>query len=233
LIKAIERAGFEWFETDGEAPPGKRSDTSVSRDVVLGILNRGVFDPDSSRYRTGPRDSLSFVVSGGRRFRVRPEVREDILVYHDQNVGSCPYIAVRRIDGSWRTVGTILTRFSSPSRENWDTLDLPVFDGSVRIIEKDAETTMIDFLGISVQERDGSWRTMPARDANLAFADGQYLVVNRGDTISVDFRGASIPPQQPGAVKLVSKGFFLPLPGNPRRETPPLVPNFRSSGSPP
>jgi hypothetical protein len=127
------------------------------------------------------------------------------------NCISCPWISIFDFEsGEWTRSFVTLVNRRAASLRGTDVKDL----GSVyahgdvvrvRVYENEEETTHLDELVLDV----GGVRIAPAREARLARADAQDIVLDHGQSIVVDF---IVPGAGDGAVhaSLVAHGHYIP-----------------------
>jgi hypothetical protein len=72
--------------------------------------------------------------------------------------------------------------------EGQSTLSLPSrFDGKIRIVEKDRESTFLDEVFVVAELKDGRRVRVDGSDKRLEMADHLYRVLRRGDELTLRF----------------------------------------------
>ena len=165
--------------------------------------------PRAREFLWGPAQRIEEIeVDGVWRPMRAPDRDSYVVVYTASGLmeaGSCPYLYVRSRGGAWQLHGVFLYAASSRERERTEHFDIDAFDGTLRVVERDPETSYIDELVVLSGER----RCVP-RDARLAARDGRYVVLRTGDVLDVayDCRGGIDPLARH---RVVASGYYVPL----------------------
>lgn len=123
--------------------------------------------------------------------------------------GSCPYaFSFNEKSKEWELEDHILYGMSDPTKEGMDTIPLNRFTGKLQIREIDPETSYIDFLQILVKDKWGNSRTLSAHQQKVKSIDKEYLIMNQGDQVLVEFESNTPTPN--AAYYLISKGYYVP-----------------------
>jgi hypothetical protein len=168
--------------------------------------------PRPNEFLWGPSLRIEAAHADGIWRPLRPPDRDShIVVYTPLGVvgeGSCPYLFTW-IEGEWQSNGVFLYAASSKERERSEQIRLPAFEGLLRIVERDPETSYIDELVVSAVSPRGLRRCIP-RNATLALRDGRYLVLQRGESLDVayDCPGGLAQDAQYTAT---ASGYYMPL----------------------
>jgi hypothetical protein len=168
--------------------------------------------PRPNEFLWGPSLRIEAAQADGIWRPLRPPDRDShIVVYTPLGVigqGSCPYLFTW-VEGAWRSNGVFLYAASSKERERSEQIRLPAFDGSLRIVERDPETSYIDELVVTAVSPRSVSRCIP-RNATLMSRDGRYLVLQRGETVDVAY-------DCPGGLArdvlytVTASGYYIPL----------------------
>jgi len=71
--------------------------------------------------------------------------------------------------------------------ERTQTKEITKFSGRILIREIDPETSHIDYLAVTLSYSDGTRQLLLPTLASLRAIDGNYLLTNQGDEVTVDF----------------------------------------------
>jgi hypothetical protein len=122
-------------------------------------------------------------------------------------IGSCPFLYTRTAaTDTWETEGTILTGIKNKSRETTDSHTLQRFNGSVLVLEREAEVSHLDAMWVDDISPDGSIRRLTPADLRLANIDGNEVVLHRGQRFTVVFKDFTPEPRH--TYVLHSTGYY-------------------------
>jgi hypothetical protein len=174
---------------------------------VDGLLREPIPATDKEEFVYGPSVALDSVDVNGSRHAIDPFDPINVAYFSGYEKGSCPFVYGRRtMDGEWLKQGTILTGRSSKAREATDTLEIHVFDGTLRIAEEEDEISYIDELFVRGTLVNGDRVTLRPLDDRIAHKDFRYLVLEKGESVEIKF---SPPDGMRGdRVEVVASGYF-------------------------
>lgn len=123
---------------------------------------------------------------------------------------ACPYVYTYDADrAAWTFDTTILYTLDGPDRAGMQARRLTRFDGRLRILELEPETTYLDALALRVVDAAGQVHWLAAPDPVLHAADGEHLILRYGDQVALDFpEFAAL--EAPRAVWVVATGYYVP-----------------------
>jgi tetratricopeptide (TPR) repeat protein len=124
---------------------------------------------------------------------------------------ACPYVyTFDPAAGRWQMATTILTGHLGPGAERLDRRPLAHFDGRLLIREVEPEVSYIDQLYIVVVDGRGRETILRPALAELAAADGRYLVLVQGDELLLHFPGFAALVDV-STVYVAARGYYMPL----------------------
>lgn len=173
---------------------------------VDGLLREPVPAPEKEEFVYGPSIALDSVDVNGFRSEIEPFDPINVAYFSGYEGGSCPFVYSRARDGNWVKRGTILTGLSSKGREGTRTLNIPEFDGTLRIAEEEDEASYIDELFVRGTLANGERVTLRPDDDRIAHKDHHYLVLKKGESIEIQFPQRDWMPAT--HVDVVASGFF-------------------------
>lgn len=192
--------------------PGVRGAPRVKAESIERMLTRPKIDySKTTEYLYGPSISIENMEIDSYGYLVRHFDPKKLLITRggEQEGGSCPFVYSYSTDAqSWLSEGVILYGNSSKIKEANDEILLKRFDGRILIREKDPEHSFVDMLQIKAIAADGSESIIRPKNVKLLSADGQYVELDRGQELLVDF---DMPPNfHPQRLVLQSAGYYLP-----------------------
>jgi len=184
---------------------------SIDRSTFLAFVDKpSVRDAFTKEYIFGPSYQLDSIEVDGANEPLRQYNPRNLVIRSGSEAGSCPYIfTYSGSEHTWTSEGTILFGFNRRQREATDTLRMRRFDGRILIREIDAEVSYIDSLHVIEECADGRKRLLYPENRSLQKDDKDYLILKRGEELSVAF---SLPQAGlcQGQHTLVARGFYLP-----------------------
>jgi hypothetical protein len=164
----------------------------------------------------GPSIALDGIDVNGARYTIEPFNPANVAYFSGIPIGSCPFVYCRDgADDKWLRQGSILRGRRSKSLEGIGQLTVHGFDGVLRISEEEAEISYIDELFVRARSVTGEYITMRADDERLAHKDGRYVVLKKGESITVNLAIPSgVPTDQ---VRVTASGYFEPTSPMPDR----------------
>ena len=160
------------------------------------------------RFDFGPSWVISSITVDGRELDVRRHDDRNFFMQSGMEAGSCPTVfSYRPRYDLWERERQILTRYSSKEREGTDTLRLRHFEGRVKIVELESETTVVKKV-VLILKRGAIKRRFSATDQALK-AGGQ-LVLQHNQEMEIHFPVTA--DQLKGAsAYLEITGYYIPF----------------------
>lgn len=186
--------------------------TEIIGSDLLRLLERSALAKNPTReYVYGPSTAYLAVEVNGERTPIRSYDPTNLYAWGGLEVGSCPYIyTYSNNTNSWVNQGHILYNFVGKESEGFDEIELTDWnDHSVFLKELDPETSFIDHLYLRVVYDDGHEEIIPANDQLLHIVDGDYMVLNQGDSVEITF-SAIKEEQGVQNVFVGAYGYYIP-----------------------
>lgn len=185
----------DYFDEDEESP----------EDRGYGVMGL----PAGAENLIGPSlVALDYVV-GGVRMRARSDTRTRIAMIGDTEAGSCPFVFVS-YRGNSRPInrGQIISDQIGASAQGPDRMLIGRDFERIEIRELERERSHLDMARLLVPSRGGV-REYRALQPLLAVKDGRYLVLERGDSIALEFGYRPAPGDGPATLEV--DGYYVPL----------------------
>ncbi len=199
------------FGLDGKPPNPIPLVVMPKQKFVDGLLREATRPTEKDEFVYGPSIVLDSVDVNGFRYPIEPLDPINVAYYSGSDIGSCPFVYTRSTtEGDWLKQGTVLTGRSSKAREGTAILPIPAFDGTLRIVEEEEETSYIDELFVRGTLANGERITLQPTDDRITRKDLRYLVLEKGESVEIKF---SLPSGMSGdGLEVVSSGYFEPSP---------------------
>jgi hypothetical protein len=148
--------------------------------------------PLNDEYVYGPSVRIDSVEVGGFSYPFREYDPSKTLTVTEgqagEDIGSCPYLYSYSLESkSWIDEGVVLYGLGGKRKESVDKKQLSVFDGKLLIKEKDAEESYIDSVYVKAIGADGKETILRPTNPAFRFIDHQYLRLNQGEQVQIDF----------------------------------------------
>jgi tetratricopeptide (TPR) repeat protein len=124
---------------------------------------------------------------------------------------ACPYVyTFDEGSGRWLFDTTIIYKLNGADLEALQSRPLERFDGKLIVREVEPEVSHLDQIAVVVTDRRGWSHTLRPQLKTLVNADGQYLVLRRGDEVNLTFEGFGL-IDRPKSFRIEAKGYYVPL----------------------
>lgn len=139
---------------------------------------------------------------------VRPFSPSNVVYQGSLEQGSCPYVfAYIPSRQQWVRSGTVISDKKGKEREGESSLRISrETDGRILIKEVEPETSYLDQVYLKVELEGGEKITLFPDDRRLRAHDGDYVILNQGQEILLEF---ALPPGPLKSVHVISRGYFL------------------------
>jgi hypothetical protein len=203
----------DWMKEHGGQPYPSIDDVKATDIVrippaVLSQYASADVDPRlESQFVLGPSTSVDAITVQGDDYEVRQREESSLTLLGSFELGSCPFVYTRDGAGdTWQNEGTILRGIKDKSRKTTDSHRLHSFDGSVMVLEREAEVSHLDAMWVDDIAPDGSTRRLNPTDLRLANVDGNEVVLHRGQRFTVVFKDFTPEPRH--TYVLHSNGYY-------------------------
>ncbi len=127
---------------------------------------------------------------------------------------ACPYVfTFDPQTNDWQFYTTIIYGLNHQSREALQARPLGNFDGRLILREVEPEVSYLDQIAVVVVDSAGTSHVLRSQVKLLERADGQYLVLRRGDAVELSFAGFDR-IHAPQHFSIEAKGYYVPLSGS-------------------
>lgn len=153
-------------------------------------------------------DIESLIADNRKIFIPKPADEFSSFIAKGIGSGSCPYLLVYDASkGYWIDLGTVLYSRASKTLQDTEIHTLGNQTTKIKLEERENEITYIDSLAILYTETDtGVNREIIPSLPNIHQIDGQYLVLNKGENIEIEFR--NLIPNNAINIQLKINGYY-------------------------
>ncbi len=198
--------------TDPLVTNNARGFTLRSGQVRFANLTNGLRTPLSTPYVIGPSAESLTVRINDVDFDMREDSGTVLAILFGAGVGSCPFVyATRPGENTLLNRGTIITDQIGASAEAVSRRYLGRAVGRIEIREREAEISYLNRTRLIVVGGDDGERVYQPAQQRLRGVDEQYVRLEQGDAMVVDFPGYQ-PRDDDRAVYLEAVGYYTPLP---------------------
>ena len=197
---------FREYDYNMEASDNAQSNSELAVDY-----QRSAPAPDSLRFVLGSSLRPDALWVGNVKYPVRAFDPERLFWYQDVMAGaSCPFVYTFNLQTEqWEDQGVIIDGFDKKNEEAWDEKQLPNFNGSVLIKEKEPETSFLNCLRVHLYGQAGKEEVLRATAGELKKDDTSYIRLDEGEEMMVSFEDRKT-DFVVNRVVLHAKGYYLP-----------------------
>jgi hypothetical protein len=168
--------------------------------VYLGKLKELFGEPSLGRHTL----YIKWQATDGKWYQTK---KSTITITDDMIKSGTPFIYTRSSGGKWTYDTKIIYKLDRKDKETTQERILDRFDGSLQIREDEDEIAYIDYLYVKVWDEKGVVHLLRSDNWLLRYDDGDYLVMEKGDVVQLDFDMDFEVVQ----ASVVAKGYYIPV----------------------
>jgi hypothetical protein len=137
-----------------------------------------------------------------------------LAIFYRDNVDydglACPYVYSQDAKtGAWQFEAPILVNLHSEKLKGEQTIALKAFTGKLLIAERESETSFIDEIYVTAEQRNGERKRLEAVNSTLEGGEAKYhLILKKGRSRIITFKEVSI--VEPIGYSLTAHGYYIP-----------------------
>ncbi len=129
-------------------------------------------------------------------------------VYGNSLAAQCPFVYTSKSD-QWILEDAIIAGFDNKKKERMSQINLHNFNGKIKILEIEKETSFLNQIFIQVKYNNQDTILYRPDEKSLLADDNNYLVLDQHESIIIYFTPTFL-PENISEIKLFAKGFYKP-----------------------
>lgn len=202
-------------EDENEVVNEFKIDAALNNESIILLSKVYVKDNNNDTLIIGPKSSLEKIRYDGYDQDLERKNRERFKENHivksingKSLIAQCPFVYSNQ-SGQWVLENSIIVECNSKNKEKMTRLTLNNFDGKLKILEIEKETSYINQLFIQVVTNNFDTLIYRPTEKSLINDDKNYLVLDQNESVIIDF-SPDISKQIIREILLFSKGYYIP-----------------------
>jgi len=123
-------------------------------------------------------------------------------------IAQCPFIYSKK-SGQWLLENAIIVGCDNKKKEKMTQINLSNFDGSIKILEIEKETSYINQIFVQVIHNNNDTIIYIPTEKSLIYDDKNYLILDQHESIIIDFT-PNFNSEKIKDITLFAKGYYEP-----------------------
>lgn len=190
-------------------------DATMNNESIILLSKVYVIGKVGDTLYIGPKTTLEKILYDGYDQDLVRENRERFKGNHivksvtgNSLIAQCPFVYTKK-DDQWILENPIIVGIDNKNKEKMTQVFLKNFDGSIKILEIEKETSYINQLFVKIITTKLDTVICLPIDKPLISDDGNYMVLNQNQSVIIDFF-PKFSKEDIKEVMLFSKGYYIP-----------------------
>lgn len=190
-------------------------DAALNNESIILLSKIYLVDKGGDTINIGPKTTLEKILYDGfdkdlvRQNRERFKENHIVKSVHGSSlIAQCPFVYTKK-SNQWVLENPIIVGIDDKSKEKMTQISLSNFDGSIKILEIEKETSYINQLYIQVITTKSDTLICRPNIKSLINDDNEYMILDQHQSVMIDFL-PKISVNEIKNVNLYSKGYYIP-----------------------